>query len=104
MYPATSRAAQGSSDSAKRRCDSAKNGQARWARSDMRRLPVGWCDGAPHVAQLEPLNLAGGRLRQAVDEFDPARIFPRADRALHMHFQLVVQRSTGHLAAAVLEH
>ena len=46
----------------------------------------------PTVAQHEALNLAGRGFRQAVDEFDPARIFPRADRALHMHLQLFVER------------
>ena len=35
-------------------------------------------------AQLETLNLAGGGLRQVVDEFDPARIFVRRELAFHV--------------------
>src|SRR5205085_3542140 len=41
------------------------------------------------VPQLESLNLSRRGFRQAVDDLDPARIFPHADLLLHMFFQRV---------------
>src|SRR5215203_5307670 len=41
--------------------------------------------------QLEPLDLPRRRLRQAVDDLDPARIFPRADGALDVLLQRLAE-------------
>ena len=43
------------------------------------------------VPQLEALDLSGRGFRQAVDDLDPARIFPRADLLLDVLLQRLVQ-------------
>ena len=43
------------------------------------------------ITQLEALDLAGGGLGQAVHNIDPAGIFPRPDRSLHMCFERLEQ-------------
>ena len=39
------------------------------------------------LAQLEPLDLAGGRFGQVIDDLDPAGIFPWTDLGLHVVLQ-----------------
>src|SRR5580658_6737780 len=46
-------------------------------------------------AQLEALDLAGGRLRHLFDELDPARIFEMRQARLHMLLQLQRERRRG---------
>ena len=43
------------------------------------------------LAQLEALDLAGGRLRQAVDELDPAGVFPHAGLGLDVLLELLAR-------------
>src|SRR2546428_1313914 len=76
--------------------------------SPMVRKPVGERGVMPsllpssiHLAKLEALDLSGRGFRQAVDHFDPARIFPRSDRGLHV----LLERRVELLARlAVLQH
>src|SRR4029450_6959975 len=44
-----------------------------------------------HCAELEALNLACGGLRQLVDEFDPARIFPGSELGFDVLAKLLGQ-------------
>src|SRR6266540_210954 len=44
------------------------------------------------LSELEALDLAGRRLRQLVDELDPARVFVWRDARLHERLQLLGQR------------
>src|SRR4249920_678266 len=55
-------------------------------------------------AQLEALNFAGRGLRQRIDEFDPAWIFPRADRALDVGLEALIERPAGALARVAFEN
>src|SRR5512140_2649671 len=50
-------------------------------------LLVSTVSDAVAVAQHETLDFSGGGLRQAVDEFNPARILPGAYGTLHVHFE-----------------
>ena len=58
----------------------------------------------PFVAQHEALDFSGRGFRQTIDEFDPARIFPGTDGALHMHLELFVERAARIVVALILEH
>src|SRR6266540_2781684 len=54
--------------------------------------------------QHETLDFSGRRLRQAVHELDPTRIFPRSDGPLHMHLELLVEGAIWTIFAPILEH
>src|SRR5438105_15445707 len=57
------------------------------------RGPVGAPQGAaPLIPQLESLYLPRRGFRQAIDDLDPARIFPHADLPLHVLLQRFAQR------------
>src|SRR3989304_6717576 len=104
MCGATSRFAQSARSAAKRRCGASKNGQSRCERSSIGvpRRSAQACR-AGRAPQHETLELSGCRLGQAVHELDPTRIFPRTDRALHMHLELFMQGSIWDIAEALLE-
>src|SRR5438874_4374251 len=59
------------------------------------RPPASRANGRTSGAQLEALDLAGGRLRQLADELDPARIFVGRDLVLHEGLQLVGEARAG---------
>src|SRR5208282_6607002 len=60
--------------------------------------------GRKFFAQLEALDLAGCGLRQRIDEFDPTRIFPWADRALDVGLEALIERPAGALAGVAFEN
>src|ERR1700730_2889579 len=59
---------------------------------------------ARKFAQFEALDLAGRGLRQRIDEFDPARIFPRPYRALDVRLEALIERPASALARVSLEN
>ena len=56
------------------------------------------------VAQHKALDFSGRGFRQAVDEFDPARVFPGTDRAFHMHLELFIERPSDIGLVLILEY
>src|SRR6266550_7227408 len=66
------------------------------------RPPASRPSGRTSGAELEALDLAGGRLRQLADELDPARILIGCDLVLDEGLQLVGE--AGAAARGLLEH
>src|SRR5450759_2591050 len=58
----------------------------------------------PLVSQQEALDFSGRSLWQAVDKFNPARILPRTDRALHMNLELFIERPADIAFFLIFEH
>src|SRR6516162_4065200 len=56
------------------------------------------------LTQHETLDFSSRGLRQVVNKFDPARIFPRTDRAFYVNLEFFVECAATIIVAAVPKH